>query len=54
MKQSKPPEVTSLAKLMSNESLHLLEASGPELLRRIGMDAVMFYQAGTCGIQLRS
>ena len=40
MKQSKSPEVTSLAKLMSDESLNLLEASGPELVRRIGMDAV--------------
>jgi hypothetical protein len=40
MKQSKPPEVTSLAELMSDESLNLLEASGSELVRRIGMDAV--------------
>jgi hypothetical protein len=40
MKQPKPSEVTSLAKLMSDESLHLLEASGSELVRRIGMDAV--------------
>ncbi len=40
MKQSKSFQVTSLTKLMSEESLNLLDASGPELVRRIGMDAV--------------
>lgn len=40
MKQSESSQVTSLTKLMSNESLNLLDVSGPELVRRIGMDAV--------------
>ena len=40
MKQSKPPQVTSLTELMGDKFLNLLDASGPELVRRIGMDAV--------------
>lgn len=40
MKQSKSPQITSLTKLMSEESLNMLDASGAELVRRIGMDAV--------------
>ena len=40
MKQSKLPQVTSLTELMGDKFLNLLDASGPELVRRIGMDAV--------------
>ena len=40
MKQPKPPQVTSLAELISDASLNLLDASGPELVIRLGMDAV--------------
>ena len=40
MRQSNSPRVTSLAELMSDASLNLLDASGAELVQRIGMDAV--------------
>ena len=40
MEQSNPPQVTSLAELMSDTSLNLLGASGAELIRKIGMAAV--------------
>jgi hypothetical protein len=40
MKQSKSHQVTELSDLMSDESLSLLDASGPELVRRMGMKAV--------------
>ncbi len=33
-------QITSLTKLMSDESLSLLDISGPELVRKIGMDVV--------------
>jgi len=40
MKQSRPHQVTELTELMSDESLNLLDASGPELVKRMGMEAV--------------